>query len=211
MKTLLFGGGTIESEAYKVVNDTDILIGVDRGAHRLIMNGFYPDIALGDFDSVSKEELITIQENSKQVMQCDAVNKNQSDMELGLEAAAGLPFSKVLAFGALGSRFDHSLTNIFLLERALELGLRLELQNNTNIIQLTDSSLNINANSYPYVSLLPLSEIVEGVSIKGFYYPLENATLKRSSSLGVSNKMIEKTAAVFVKKGRLLVIQSSDQ
>ena len=47
------------------LNDFDFLIGVDRGALIAYQNNIYVNLAIGDFDSVTKDELILIQEKSK--------------------------------------------------------------------------------------------------------------------------------------------------
>ena len=43
------------------LNDFDFLIGVDRGALIAYQNNIYVNLAIGDFDSVTKDELMLIQ------------------------------------------------------------------------------------------------------------------------------------------------------
>ena len=57
---------------------------------------------------------------------------------------------------------------------------------------------------------MPLTTQVEGITITGMKYPLENYTLTIGNSLGVSNEQIEKTAKIKVKDGILIVIKSRD-
>ena len=63
---------------------------------------------------------------------------------------------------------------------------------------------------YKYISLLPLTTKVTGITLKGFKYLLENGTLKIGESIGVSNEQIEEEAIIEVKKGILVVIKSKD-
>ena len=54
------------------------------------------------------------------------------------------------------------------------------------------------------VSLLPLGE-ARGVTLTGFFYPLDDHTLTSDYPLGVSNVVTEKTARVTVREGDLLL------
>ncbi len=94
--------------------DFDIFIGVDRGSLFLIEQGICPDLAVGDFDSVSEEELALICSQSKEVLQAQP-EKDDTDLELAVKAVfARSPQAQVTIFGAFGGRLDHTLANIFL-------------------------------------------------------------------------------------------------
>ena len=109
-KIALFAGGMIDS--FQV--DFDIFIGVDRGSLFLIEQGICPDLAVGDFDSVSEKELALICSQSKEVLQAQP-EKDDTDLELAVKAVfARYPQAQLTIFGAFGGRLDHTLANIFL-------------------------------------------------------------------------------------------------
>ena len=109
-KIALFAGGTIDSFQM----DFDLFIGVDRGSLLLIEQGICPDLAVGDFDSVSEKELALIYSQSKEVLQAQS-EKDDTDLELAVKAVfARYPQAQVTIFGAFGGRLDHTLANIFL-------------------------------------------------------------------------------------------------
>ncbi|MCD6321069.1 hypothetical protein J7L84_02340 [Candidatus Bipolaricaulota bacterium] len=56
------------------------------------------------------------------------------------------------------------------------------------------------------VSLIPLSDVVEGVRTQGLEYPLRGEALFRASSRGVSNRVTSLPAGVSLEKGKLLVV-----
>ena len=60
------------------------------------------------------------------------------------------------------------------------------------------------------MSLIPVCKKIEGVTITGMYYELENADISRGSSLGVSNKLISDIGKITIKKGKALIILSKD-
>lgn len=110
IKIALFAGGTIDS--FQI--DFDLFIGVDRGSLFLIEQGICPDLAVGDFDSVSEKELALIYSQSKEVLQAQP-EKDDTDLELAVKAVfARYPQAQLTIFGAFGGRLDHTLANIFL-------------------------------------------------------------------------------------------------
>ena len=110
IKIALFAGGTIDSFQM----DFDLFIGVDRGSLLLIEQGICPDLAVGDFDSVSEKELALIYSQSKEVLQAQS-EKDDTDLELAVKAVfARYPQAQLTIFGAFGGRLDHTLANIFL-------------------------------------------------------------------------------------------------
>lgn len=110
IKIALFAGGTIDSFQM----DFDLFIGVDRGSLFLIEQGICPDLAVGDFDSVSEKELALICSQSKEVLQAQP-EKDDTDLELAVKAVfARYPQAQLTIFGAFGGRLDHTLANIFL-------------------------------------------------------------------------------------------------
>ncbi len=78
-----------------VCNEADVVIGADRGALALANHGIYPDVAIGDFDSVTESELNQIRSCSKHYQDFDAIDKDYTDTELAFHTAiashGGLP------------------------------------------------------------------------------------------------------------------------
>ena len=59
---------------------------MDRGSLFLIEQGICPDLAVGDFDSVSEEELALICSQSKNLLQAQPEEKDDTDLELAVKA-----------------------------------------------------------------------------------------------------------------------------
>lgn len=62
-----------------------------------------------------------------------------------------------------------------------------------------------------YVSLLPLTDSVKGVTLGGFKYPTENLTFYREQTLGVSNEIVQEEATVEFSDGIFIVVESQDE
>ena len=64
----------------------DMWIGADRGALTLINEGISPNISVGDFDSLTAEELSLIKKTSH-IIKSYPVEKDKTDLELALDCA----------------------------------------------------------------------------------------------------------------------------
>ncbi|WP_127582271.1 thiamine diphosphokinase [Paenibacillus koleovorans] len=215
-RILIFTGGTLGSWALEEVRLGDILIGADKGALFLVRHGLRPDLALGDFDSVDEGELEEIRCGSVRFEDCDPIMKDYTDTEMAFHRAlewplpAGAVPREIVLLGALGTRFDHSLANVHLLRIGLTRGVVCRIVDAYNEVQLIDRCVELERGRYANVSLLPLTPEVRGITLRGFLYPLERATLAIGQSLGISNVLVDPIGRVELEQGQLLVIRSRD-
>jgi len=203
-------GGIVGEWALHYIKQANYVIGADRGAQFLIEHGIEPNIALGDFDSVNNEQMTKIKDNSKQFIGFDAIDKDYTDTQIAYMHALELKPQQIIIVGGLGTRYDHSLANLQLLELSLEYDIPTTIIDEHNCIQLMNDTLTLSQNSYHYVSLIPYSDQVTGITLKGFKYPLTDATLTKGRSIGISNELINDTGTIHIKSGKLLVIQAND-
>lgn len=203
-------GGQLGAWALEHIKAGDLLIGADSGARFLISQGLRPDIAIGDFDSVSAEELAIIRSSSGQTIACDPIDKDYTDTEMAVRLSLDMQPSELVLLGALGTRFDHSLANVHLLALAAKQNVRATIIDEHNKITLATEQIIIKKQGYPNVSLLPLTMQVKGITLTGFQYPLTDAALTIGQSLGISNVLIAPTGTIQLSEGLLLIIQSRD-
>lgn len=106
---------------------------------------------------------------------------------------------------------DHTLANIGLLKQFAEAGISAYLIDEHNRITMTAHRHIVKRNdAYRYVSLLPYTEQVTGVTLHGFYYNAQGLTLKLGESIGVSNELIAESGLIEFESGLLIVIESRD-
>ncbi|TCZ77863.1 thiamine diphosphokinase [Paenibacillus albiflavus] len=212
-RILIVCGGSLGAQALQLVKEkepSDVLIGVDRGAWWLVKNGFKLEGAFGDFDSVTEDEAMQIKAASDWVKSFDAIDKDWTDSELAMHWALERKPKQIILLGATGTRFDHTLANIYLLQKALEAGIDCRLIDEHNEIKLIDRTSQVMRSRHPYISLISISDQTTGITLEGFRYPLHNATLKRGQALGVSNVLLSNVGTIHLDHGLLLVIQSED-
>jgi thiamine pyrophosphokinase len=209
-RVVIFSGGRLDLWALAHVREGDRLIGADHGALFLVEHGFVPQLSVGDFDSVTPQQLNWIREGSSKTEAYDPIDKDYTDTELAFERALEMQPDEIILVGALGTRFDHSLANVHLLVKAMQRGIPASIADEHNEIRLTANSLTVRAVGYSNVSLLPLTPRVTGITLSGFRYPLTDAVLQMGQSLGISNVLEAQEGRITVSEGWLLVIQSKD-
>jgi thiamine pyrophosphokinase len=208
-KILIFGNGTLSSTFLQEIHEDDYVIGVDRAAYWLIQNGRIPNVAIGDFDSVTPNELNIIQQAVKNVLRFPA-EKNETDMELAVQFAVKQKPSEVLILGGIGSRMDHTLATMQLLNQLLAAKIPHGLVNETNRIQLIGKGrLDFKKNSYRYFSVLPYTNKIT-LSLSGFRYNLPKTMLTRGTTHGVSNEIVGKQGEITLFFGKAWIIESND-
>lgn len=121
--------------------------------------------------------------------------------------------AEVTVFGAVGGRVDHSLANIWVAFEFWD-NLEIEFRNAKNRVALCSgvTSLSIKPNKkFPYLSILPVSEYIVGLTLAGVRYPLTNQTVSfRNASLLLSNEITGAKAKITSRQGDFLLIRSRD-
>jgi thiamine pyrophosphokinase len=212
-RVIVVAGGTVTQKFLQAnIESTDIVIGADYGVISLLKSGITPHVAIGDFDTAGKEKLQEWRSMGIKIVPLPT-QKNVTDTHAALEEALSYDPKDIYLFGAFGGgRMDHTLANIGLLEWLAIRGVNGILQDETNLLHLLigPDKMELNHSGYMYVSLLPLSEKVEGISTCGLSYPLKDNTLIRGETLGISNQMEGQKAIVTITKGKCLVSLSRD-
>lgn len=171
--------------------------------------GLVPHLLVGDMDSLDAEGEAWIQEKGVPVKKFPA-RKDQTDTEIALEYSLSKNPGEVEILGAFGSRMDHTLGNVQLLEGYFSPRVTLRLLDEQNEMWLLNRDTTIVGREGENFSILALTESVKGITLQGFEYPLENHTLFRGHTLGISNVIIDPQARVSYGEGKLLGVISRD-
>jgi len=211
MDVLIVGSGNAESTELlqQTASLAQLLICVDGGARHFSKAGITPHVLLGDFDSIDANLLQTYEKDGVKLVKYPT-GKDYTDMELALDYAAEHGATRVFIMGAIGSRIDHSLSNLQLLHKLLQKGIRGVILNENNRVYLIQDRIRISRMEGYKLSLLPATPIVEGVTTEGLAWPLFNYTMRMGTGIGISNEFTEETASVRISSGRLYVILSKD-
>jgi thiamine pyrophosphokinase len=192
------------------ITGDDILIAVDGGLRHLECLGLTPDLVIGDLDSIDEAQL-KLHRNQGVEIRKFPVDKNETDLELALNAACDLNPDSIWVVAALGGRLDQTLANIYLLTRLdlAEYDMRL-IDGHTQVFLIRDSAV-IQGEIGQRVSLLPLNGPAVGTSTQGLLYPLLDETLYPDKTRGLSNQMVAPTVTISLQSGLLLCIHTTTQ
>jgi len=200
MKALIFSGGEFHHLPDSLnTNEYDLIIAADSGYLSARSVGVVPDVFIGDFDSVLKEEV-----SAKKIVSLNPV-KDKTDTQEAIDYAVSEGAKEITILGALGKRTDHTIANIHLLKYAHDLGAKAEISDIDTYITLVSDEISVDKADGCCLSLLPLTDCT-GVSVSGVYYPLNNADMSVGNPYGISNEFTDNTAKISVKSGELLVI-----
>lgn len=206
---VIFGGGILDSIFLEALSGDEYVIGVDQGAHWLLAHGVVPDIAIGDFDSVSGEELANIKKKIQQVNEFPP-EKDFTDMELAVEHAIEQSPQDVVIWGGIGSRMDHTVGTMHLLQKFLEKNIPARMRDRTNEVSLLrDRGVIPLSGAYRYVSLLPVTDSIV-VTLTGFRYSVSKQKITRGQTMGLSNELSKKEGSIVLHEGVAFVVRSRD-
>lgn len=212
MKAAIIGSGAVEDYSffYNAVKKYDFIICADGGIKHLMNVNIPPNVFIGDSDSCdfSKIKSNPILHDTEIILHNTV--KDDTDMQLCIKWALDNGYNNLVIFAALGGRVDHELSNIYNLKYILELGAQGMIFSDTNRIYITDSKISVEREDGYHISLIPITEVVKGVTLKGLSYPLDNADLIQGTSLGISNEFAEEFAEISVADGVLLIVVSKD-
>ncbi|OGG11725.1 thiamine diphosphokinase [Candidatus Gottesmanbacteria bacterium RBG_13_45_10] len=209
-RIVIVANGRLYKKIIEDITKDDFVIGVDRAAYWLISQGVIPTVAIGDFDSTKEKELRVIRRAVKEVKIYPA-EKDYTDTELALEYALGQKPSSIVLYGGSGTRLDHTLSVIHLLQRGVRQRVPIVFRDETNEVQIFHRCRTIldRKGEHKYISILPITNIAT-ISLSGLKYPLHRKNITFDMTLGISNEFTSKQATITVHKGEILVIQSSD-
>lgn len=230
MTAYIITGGDVLLEHINIeLSEDDIVIAADSGYETAKKLKLPVDVLIGDMDSI-KAELPRGIETIKL-----PAEKDVTDTEAAVEVALEKGADTLCIVGGIGSRVDHTLASLGILEDmeglfSAPLGKRRKffglakqarfsrrvyatLTNGYNRVRFirNDSVIIPRSPYFKYLSIICADEFVKGVTVDGVKYPLKNATLsRRRQYYSVSNEISGNCAFVSVRNGGVYIIESFD-
>lgn len=221
MKCLIIAGGFFDPQKSRKFNQhlekSELIIAADSGADHLKALDILPHCIIGDLDSIHPATREFFEDKKVEFIQYPS-RKDRTDTDLCVAFCLEKGASDITLAGSTGQRLDHTLANIFLLRKLADLAVSARIIDSHNEVVVLACSKNtprgatleVEGNPGEFLSLIPVSGRVEGVTLKGLEYPLENHTMEFGSSLGISNRFAGKTAVISLTTGCLIITKSSD-
>jgi thiamine pyrophosphokinase len=173
------------------------IIAVDGGLNHCHKLGFQPHVLIGDLDSVDQENLTRFEKIPHLTFPRD---KDQTDLELGIEYALKQHAKRMVVYGALGGRIDHTLFNVHLLSRYPG---ALFIETDSEQLFVINKKVELNCTIGQTLSLIPLNGPAKGITTRGLKWELNHAKLDKHF-MGISNVALREKIQIHVDDGDLL-------
>jgi len=205
---IIAGGNPVKPDVLARLDSQSWVVAADSGLDQANLLGIQPDLVVGDMDSVTPGALAAAEAAGIPIARYPR-DKNATDLELAIDAAADHGYTAATIIGGTGGRLAHTLAN------ALLLTLRRDIE-----LDWVTSRTRINAlgpgesGNYPIeigalVSIIPVSRPAICTS-EGLRWPLQDISLTAGSTRGVSNEIVSSPAIISVVDGEVLVVQERD-
>lgn len=164
-------------------------------------NGLTIDILLGDFDSISSDDLKNI---PKLIHVVPAPDQNKTDLEKGLDHLDQLHASSIYICAATGKRLQHTINNLLILKKYH--------RKHRSLILVTD---NETVRYFHDTSISLSGQINEGIALLGFpygritttglKYDVTNHLLEFEKNNSISNALAKSEAHIRIEGNVLLI------
>ena len=212
---LIVTGGTIDiafAKDFLSQRSYDYVIAADAGLEVLRPLHISPNAVVGDLDTVDKKVLEEYQNQPDIEFEIHKPEKDETDTELALLTAARQGCEAVDILGALGGRMDHAIGNIQLMYQFFCQGMEVNIYDARNRLYLLGGHKVFHREEVygKYISFLPMTETVEGLTLRGFKYPLQRRTIGLGTSLCISNELKREEGILELERGVLLCVEAHD-
>ena len=202
-RCVIVGGADINNYGFirdKLCAD-DYVVFCDSGLKHLEQLQARPSLIVGDFDSHENPRL----DVETIILPCE---KDDTDTVFAVKEAIKRGFDEFLLIGVVGARLDHTLGNVSILIYLDSLGKKGSIIDDYSEMEIVSKETAYIDDSFRFFSLLNITGIAKGITVKKAKYPLKDAEITCGYQYGVSNEVLPgMRAEVTIKEGKLLLIK----
>ena len=214
---VIISGGRLDYQfafAFIKAEQPQILIAADKGLAFCEEMNILPTQIVGDFDTLGEALLPKYEALGVPIRKFDPV-KDATDTEIAVRLGMEIGAEKITILGASeGNRLDHLFGNVLTMMIPQQAGVDCFMLDAHNRLRILTGPLEIRKKEQygKYISLIPLTTDVHGVTLTGFKYPLWDHRFRVDSfgSLGVSNELTEDVGKISFRSGILLMVECRD-
>jgi thiamine pyrophosphokinase len=212
MTTLIFANGQFSLAdgadwLQPYLESATLLIAADGGTLHLRALSLWPDVLVGDLDSIPHNVRAGLAAAGTRIV-AHPEDKDATDLELALLYAVAhtAPQDEILVLGALGGRLDQMVANLLLLAHPDLVGRRVKIVAPWQEAWLASEETLFAGAPGDILSLIPLDEEVHVAETEGLAWPLRDEQLIFGQARGVSNRLTAAHGRLRLRRGRLLVV-----
>jgi len=207
-RCVIVGGAEIRDyeRARAALRPDDCCVFCDSGLKHMDGLGVKPDLIVGDFDS---------HEDPRMDVETIVLPRAKDDTDTVFAAKEMMKrgFGEFLLVGVIGDRLDHTLANLSILLMLDTAGKKAKAIDDFSEMEILSAGAGAPGrisieDRYSYFSLLNISGVAEGITIRGARFPLEDGRIDCDYQYAVSNEVLPGQAAeVTIREGRVLVVK----
>ena len=204
-KTVILANGEFpkKQRVLNVLKTAEIIICCDGATQNLLNFGLQPSVIIGDMDSLPIE--IQIKHKDKIIKNTD---QNTNDLTKAINWCVDNKINDVIIVGATGKREDHTIANIALLGRYINLLNVKIITDYGEFIPITKTT-KFDSHKGQQVSVFTITPDIE-ISSQGLKYPLDNLKLL-SWWMGTLNESLGNEFSLsFTGKGIFIIYLTKD-
>jgi thiamine pyrophosphokinase len=202
------GGNPIDPSILVELPEHDLVIAADSGLDHAQQLGIAVDHLVGDLDSVSSSGLAGA-EAAGVTIDRHPIDKDQTDLELALDAAVAAGATRIVVVGGHGGRLDLALANLLVLASPRYAGVSIDAfigRARLHVVGGGGGPTEIAGRAGDVVTLVPVNGTARGVTTEHLRYPLHHEDLPAGTTRGCSNELLGSTARVELAEGTLLCV-----
>ncbi|RLF60125.1 MAG: thiamine diphosphokinase [Thermoplasmata archaeon] len=204
-KISIIANGSLNNKTFhkKLLNESNKIICADGGGEHAKELDIIPDYIIGDLDSVSKSTISYFKVLGKTKI-IENKDQDKTDLELAILLAETLDPNEINILGAIGNRIDHTLANIYCLNK-IRSDIKAQIIDDKNIIELVEKPIDVKGDKGDIVSIIPLTDI-SGLSYNGMKWLVSDKDTE-FGWFGISNRLTNKKGNISFSKGKILVMR----
>ncbi len=204
-RTVILAGGEMHTSPR--VSEADLVIAADSGYDHAMERSIRVDILVGDLDSISTTGLQHARDSGVSIEK-HPQDKDETDLEIAIRTAIDRDSATIDIYGGEGGRMGHLLGVALSTTHPGWAPVDIAWHTDTGIVRAAgpNHSVAFDVTKGQLISLLPVGDAY-GVMTTGLRWPLDDATLERGTSRGVSNESVSDRVTVKVGGGSVLVVQ----
>lgn len=182
----------------------DYIVACDAGYRNARRLGVRPDLIVGDFDSAPRPKA------EAETIILPHV-KDDTDTHYAARWLLEHGCRRITLLGALGgARLEHSFANLATALYLAKNGVEVLLANERSELRILcpGRTMQLERQDWMYLSLFPVDGPLQGVTLQGVFYPLQNARLTSDYPLGISNEFTAPSATLCCQSGYGVVVLS---
>ena len=208
-RAVIFTNGIVRDYTliFPFLQPRDFIMAADGGLKHIHRLKLKPALVIGDLDSITSSDLDIAEYQQTEIVRFDK-DKDETDLELAIQAAMERGYREILIVAGLGGRLDQTLGNLLLMLHPDFAKCTITFDDGIEEVSLIRKTCEIKGNPGDIVSVIPINSDCQGVKTENLKYPLNDETLYEFKTRGISNVMTSTLASISIAKGTAFYIHT---